>query len=339
MVGAPQCPECPVHIHLPLSTGSRLCHSGICIILPIPCQPPLAKANCAFNPLLFLSPPCPGNPLVVLIVCGKQGQSGVGGRGSDERRALLTPAGLHPPTLLLVNRPLFRHLITPGKPPHHPAIIPRGDPDHFARPNGRHSLWVFKAQLLTSGWRAARWGTQRDRGPSTWLGSSMARSSTCSTMATAGLVDGSNPRSWLQMAAGQESRPSLPPIAIGHHRTFFTHLCFCNRRSVAQKQRFWGENKHIDGLQQTINGMAKLQWALTGVKPPVAVGFFRPFTFAAVFLNSTVPICGIAHRGQELIKYHNSKGHHGQGDQKWQHKVILKSEIPLLGLMQDLAHF
>ena len=193
-----------------------------------PANPPLAKANCAFNPLLFLSPPCPGNPLVVLIVCGKQGQSGVGGRGSDERRPLLTPAGLHPPTLLLVNRPLFRHLITPGKPPHHPAIIPRGDPDHFARPNGRHSLWVFKAQLLTSGWRAARWGTQRDRGPSTWLGSSMARSSTCSTMATAGLVDGSNPRSWLQMAAGQESRPSLPATATHRHRPpshiFYTSL-------------------------------------------------------------------------------------------------------------------
>ena len=137
---------------------------------------------------------------------------------------------------------------------------------------------------------------------------------------------------------GHLCRP-LPPIAIGHHRTFFTHLCFCNRRSVAQKQRFWGENKHIDGLQQTINGMAKLQWALTGVKPPVAVGFFRPFTFAAVFLNSTVPICGIAHRGQELIKYHNSKGHHGQGNQKWQHKIILKSEIPPLGFMLNLAHF
>ena len=147
MVGAPPCPECPVHIHLPLSAGSRLCHSGICIILPIRWQT-LPKANCASNPLLFLF--LLSWELSGCFDCLREARTIR--EGEDQIRGeepLLTPAGSHPGQ----SATLPPQLITPGKPPPFP-----GDSDHFARPNGRHSLWVFKAQLLTApGWRAARW--------------------------------------------------------------------------------------------------------------------------------------------------------------------------------------
>ena len=97
LVGALGSPECPVHIHLPLSNRSpplplRNLHYSSNSLLP---APPCQKANCEANPLLFLSPLLVMGTLqmVVLIVFG--GSKDNQGR-SYERRALLTPAGLHP---------------------------------------------------------------------------------------------------------------------------------------------------------------------------------------------------------------------------------------------------
>ena len=182
MVGAPPCPECPVHIHLPYPPDPDSATQESALFSQFaarPCQRQIVRPThfCFF-------PSCHGNS--GCFDCLREARTiREGGRRSGERSPLLTPAGSHPAQ----SATLPPQLITPGKPPPVP-----GEPDHFARPNGRHSLWVFKAQLLTvSGWRAARWENPAGQRPSTWLSSSTARSSTCSPMATAGLVDGSRP--------------------------------------------------------------------------------------------------------------------------------------------------
>ena len=127
--------------------------------------------------------------------------------------------------------------------------------------------------------------TQRDRGPSTWLSSSMARSSTCPPMATPGLVDGSSPpRSWVEMAAGEESQPSLLATATHRHRPP-SHIFYTSLQSPMwlKNSDSGEENKHIDGLWKTMKGMGTAQWTLTGVKPPWLGRIFSLFRFAAVF--------------------------------------------------------
>ena len=108
--GSPPSSECPVHIHLPLSAGSPpLPLRNLHYSQPIRSLP---KANCASNPLLFLSLLLFMRTLGGCFDClrGKQGQSGRGG-GGKERRALLTPAASHPGQ----SATLPPQLITPGK--------------------------------------------------------------------------------------------------------------------------------------------------------------------------------------------------------------------------------
>ena len=88
--------------------------------------------------------------------CLREGRT-IRGEGDDQRRgATLDPCCFAPWSI----GTLPPQLITPGKPPPFP-----GELDHFARPNGRHSLWVFKAQLLTvPGGEPPGGRTQRGRG-------------------------------------------------------------------------------------------------------------------------------------------------------------------------------
>ena len=84
----------------------------------------------------------------------------------------------------------------------------------------------------------------------------MAHSSTCSPpMAKVGLVDGSSPpRSWFQMVRNLNNLWWPLPSTIAATIAHFLHISASAIAIVAQKQGFWGENKHTDGLFQTIGG-------------------------------------------------------------------------------------
>ena len=121
------------------------------------------------------------------------------------------------------------------------------------------------------------------------------------------------PRSWVQMVWN----PNHLEVATATHRHRPpSHIFYTSLQSPTglKNSDSCEKNKPIDGLWKTMKGMGTTQWTLTGVKPPVVVGFFQPFTSAPVFTNSFVPICGIAQRGQDLIKYYKSKAHPDQGE-------------------------